>query len=490
LAAQPLLVYPDETVQSAGTVFSGDGSIPVHFLAGHPVEDATGVEELAFDAVTAAAMAIRADIVIAARGFDPVFVNGMEDIDLCLRLRDKPGGHFVVRPDSVVVHHESKTPGRNANIEANRLEFLARWDGRLPGPQVEPWNRAGFDVERFDEGKPLPISGRHTLRRPVLSRPQQRVESGPGAGLPRLRWALKISAPGGEGGSRWGDLAFAGDLAAGLRHWGQDVVLDRRPAHRRDSGRFDDVSVSLRGLAPAVVIPGATNIVWVISHPDDVEPDELAPPFDLRYAASPLWSEKMSARLDQPIRPLLQATNPDRFQPDGPRMDGLDVLFVGRTRGINRPIVRDAIAAGADLAVFGNGWDAFIDPQLIRSSHLPNDQVPAAYRGARIVLNDHWKDMAVHGFLSNRLFDAVACGARVVSDSVEGLSELFGPAVQTYAGVDDLAALIDPASDRWPDPATMADVAREVAAKHSFVARARTLLADVLDARGVQHDLR
>lgn len=487
IAAQPLLVYPDETIQSAGTVFSGEGSIPVHFLAGHPVEDAAGVDDITFDAITAAAMAIRADVAIAAHGFDPEYINGMEDVDLCLRLREYPGGHFVVRSESVVVHHESKTPGRMDRIEPNRLRFLDRWEGRLPGPQVEPWLGAGFEVQRFDEGKPLPVSGRHTMRTPVLARHPQLVDSGAGAGLPRLRWALKVSAPGGEGGSRWGDVAFAGDLAAGLRHWGQEVVIDRRPAHRRESSEhLDDVTLSLRGLAPAVTIPGATNIVWVISHPDDVELDELAG-FDLRYAASPVWAESAAALLGQPVNPLLQATNPERFRPDGSRLDGLDVVFVGRTRQVNRPIVRDAIAAGADLAVFGNGWEDFIDPRYIRARHLPNDEVPAAYRGARIVLNDHWADMAQQGFLSNRLFDAAACGARIVSDPVPGLVDTFGSTVQTYSTVDELQQLL---AERGPTEAERLALAKRIASDHSFVARARTLLADVLDQRGVEHRLR
>lgn len=481
LAVQPLLVYPDETIQSAGTVFSGEGSIPVHLLAGHPVEDAARVDDIEFAAITAAAMAIRADLALAARGFDPVFLNGMEDVDLCLRLRDDPGGHFVVRTDSVVVHYESKTPGRGKNIEPNRLTFLDRWEGRLPGPQTEPWQRAGFEVDGFDEGKPLPVSGRHTLRKPVLSRRARVVESGPAAGLPQLRWALKVSAPGGEGGSRWGDIAFARDLAAGLRHWGQEVVIDRRPAHRREtSEHLDDVTLSLRGLAPAVTIPGATNIVWVISHPDDVERDELAP-FDLRYAASPMWAASTAERLGQPVRPLLQATNPDRFRPDGPRLDRLDVVFVGRTRQVNRPIVRDAIAAGADLAVFGNGWEEFIDRKFIRARHLPNDEVPAAYRGARVVLNDHWADMSEHGFLSNRLFDAAACGAWIISDAVPGLMDVFGSTVETYSSVDDLTALLNGSG---PTEAERLALAERIASEHSFVERAHTLLNDVLRLRG------
>ena len=47
--------------------------------------------------------------------------------------------------------------------------------------------------------------------------------------------------------------------------------------------------------------------------------------------------------------------------------------------------------------------------------------------------------MRADGFVSNRLFDAVASGARVVTDPVDGLAELFGPSVQGYETPDDLA---------------------------------------------------
>ena len=98
--------------------------------------------------------------------------------------------------------------------------------------------------------------------------------------------------------------------------------------------------------------------------------------------------------------------------------------------------------------------------------------------------------MARLGFLSNRLFDAVACGTRVVTDPVSGVSEVFGPAVQVYESVDDLKALLDPHSDRWPSDDELVKTAAHIAEHHSFTARARTLLADVLDVRGVSHSLR
>lgn len=487
IAAQPLLRYPDGSIQSAGTLFLGSDAIPIHFLAGHPIEDLPPGPVLRFPAVTAACVAMRASDVLGAHGFDPVYANGMEDVDLCLRLAEKRGGDFAVCLNSTVSHHESKTPGRHAHVEANRREFFSRWDGKLPGADSTPWERAGLTVTGYtgtgEAGRLKQVS------RPLLARVARTVASGPTAGLPSLRWAIKIAAHGGPRGDIWGDVAFAEDLARGLRELGQEVVIDRRGAHSRPgSDQLDDVTLHLRGLVPAVAQHGdVTNVLWVISHPDLVEDTELSSEFDLVYSAGPAWAAESARRSGREVRTLLQATNPDRFQPTGPATAGLDVLFVGRTRGVFRPIVRDAIAVGADLAVFGDGWEAFIDPAFIRAEQLPNDDLPAAYRGARVVLNDHWADMAKLGFLSNRLFDAAACGARVISDPVPGLADVFGPTVQTYASVDELRTLL---ADPGPSESERRTLAERIAAEHSFLARARTLLADVLDVRGVPHDLR
>ena len=87
LGAQPLLLYPTGSIQSAGVAFPTCGGLPHAFLRGFPAEDAYGVEGLRFQALTGAALALRFSDAVALRGFDPVFTNGMEDVDLCHRLR-------------------------------------------------------------------------------------------------------------------------------------------------------------------------------------------------------------------------------------------------------------------------------------------------------------------------------------------------------------------------------------------------------------------
>lgn len=317
--------------------------------------------------------------------------------------------------------------------------------------------------------------------RPLLVRdPRARGSSG----RPRLRWALKNPAPASPRGDRWGDTFFLDSLADALRHLDQEVVVDRAEAHRRSSSdQLDDVTLTLRGRVPHAPVPGRTNILWVISHPDDVPDDEVAA-FDLVYGASRPWAETTAARTGRHVQPLLQATDAHRFHPDLPAADDVPadrVLFVGNHRGTGRPVVDDLLSVEAPLQVHGARWDGTRAASFVASSFVPNAELGGFYRAARFVANDHWPDMAAQGFVSNRAFDAAATGALVISDPVAGgFDDLFG-LVRSYTTQTELAELV--AGPDWLTPSERDAAARRVVAEHSFEARAAALLDDVLALR-------
>jgi GT2 family glycosyltransferase len=483
LGAQPLLLYPSGSIQSAGTAFPTCGGLPHAFLQGFPAEDADGVEGLRFQAVTAAALALRRADAVALRGFDPVFTNGMEDVDLCHRLAQRREGHFRVVPDVPVVHHESRTPGRYDKHLANRTVYLDRWQHVVaPRDDADLWSTRGLRVVDHEVGRPRHGEPpRLRVPRPVLVREArlQVTESR------RLRWAIKNAAPAGPGGDRWGDTSFAASLATALRGQGQDVVVDRRPEWDRVTGRHDDVVLVLRGLVRHDPSPEQVSLLWVISHPELVTPDE-AGGYDRVLAAGRPWAERQAREWAVPIEPLLQATDPERFHPDaGTPGTGEPVLFVGNSRRQLRPVVRDALVAGLPVAVYGDLWSGLVPDEVVRGRSIPNETLAAAYGSAGVVLNDHHEAMRLGGFVSNRLFDAVASGARVVTDPVDGLAELFGPTVQPYETVDDLARLatLDDPDAVFGDAAVRRAAADRVRREHSFSARAQRLVEVALEAR-------
>lgn len=484
----------DDSLAHAGHVPAGPGEAPWPLLAGQPAEDlAERAPALVVPMIATAPLILRpGDLALLDGVAAPGPGSG------CAAITATLGGAVLVLGT-----------GPAAEPLVVRRATGAAWDrsnpgdGRGAGDERGPGAGAG-DPDRSSDpdgpGDPGPWPALPPWAGPPIDLPSAGLTVLPGSAGPRIervepavgdvpdhprrrRWAIVVASPAGPGGLAWGDTHFAADLAAALRRHGQQVAVVRRPAAESPARGLDDVAVVLRGLVRVRPVPGPTSVLWVISHPDLVEPDEPGR-FDVVCAASAGWAARASSRFGVPVHPLLQATDPARFHPGLAEPDSGDrVLFVGNSRRQDRPMVRDALAAGADLAVYGAGWDA-LPPGVVRAPFLPPDRVGAAYRGAGVVLNDHWPDMAREGFVSNRLFDAVAAGARVVSDDAEGLRDVFGAAVRVVHGPDEVAAVLamDPDDIVGDDTARRAAAVR-IAAEHSFDARAATLI-DLVDRAG------
>lgn len=138
-AVGPLLLYPDGRNQHCGIFFSLFGN-PGHLYARFPGTHPALRRPHALQAITGACLALRRADFAACGGFHEGYRNGYEDMDLCLSLRRR-GLTLRVIPDSVVVHHEGRTPGRKEHNEANADLFAARW-----GDAVRP------DIHRLAGG--------------------------------------------------------------------------------------------------------------------------------------------------------------------------------------------------------------------------------------------------------------------------------------------------------------------------------------------------
>ncbi|HQR28348.1 MAG TPA: glycosyltransferase, partial [Nocardioides sp.] len=469
LGVQPLLLHPDDSVECAGVVLPRADGLPLPFLAGHPPEDALRTTDRAFPAVSATALLMRAGDLVELRGLD-ASLGELAGADLCLRAARLRPGRFLVEPAARAWHHDDHPAADPDTVAEHRRRFLERWRGALPATGPQRWGELGFEVRASTAGdgsaQALPAL---VVRRPAVPGP--------------LRWGLVLASPGGPEGDRWGDTHFGASLARALRAGGQEVVTYRHGAHDRGTASLDDVVLGIRGLDPVRPVPGAVSVLWVISHPDDVDPAELQD-FDLVFAASAPWAREMGDRSGRPVGVLQQATDvslrADLRRPVG---TGDVPVFVGTTHG-GRPrrIVADALATGVRFRAFGP-WRGRIPDELVGGGYVPNERLGSLYREHGLVLADHHADMARHGFVANRLYDAVASGARVVTDPVAGL-EVFEGAVQPYHDRAELAFLCSPQGRaRFPDEDTMAAIADRVALVHSFDARARVLLEAVLDVR-------
>ena len=143
---------------------------------------------------------------------------------------------------------------------------------------------------------------------------------------------------------------------------------------------------------------------------------------------------------ESPIEPLLQCTDPELFHPRGIAAHRRDRLRRQQPQRDPPGCRRARACAGIPVKVYGGDWEAFIPAASVVAERVPNEEVSPLYEGASVVLNDHWRDMRRDGFMSNRLFDVVAAGGRVLSDDVDGVSELFDGAAATYSSSTDLVA--------------------------------------------------
>ncbi|MEG5159452.1 tetratricopeptide repeat protein [Microcoleus sp. AT3-A2] len=266
-----------------------------------------------------------------------------------------------------------------------------------------------------------------------------------------FRISIKIGVPNWEVANEWGDYHFALAMKRAFERKGHSVRIDILPDWETPKGFGDDVAIVLRGLSSYKPKPYHINIMWNISHPDKISLSEYEQ-FDYVFVASLLYAEELKQTLKVPVAPLLQCTDPDLFYPDKSGIEKVgEILFVGNSRKVYRHILRDAIESGLAVDVYGTNWEPFLSPDYLKGQHIPNEVLRRYYTRCGVLLNDHWETMQKKGFISNRLFDAAACGAVIVSDKISGLEEVFDDVIITYSSPKELPAIVQTCLARHSD---------------------------------------
>ncbi|MGO4803842.1 glycosyltransferase [Arthrobacter sp. 2MCAF15] len=472
-AVQPLLTDPAGVVVSAGAGIHRN-SLAIPLFRGLNIADARRHSGRGVDELAAAAFMVRTEAFELLGRFNAIFAGEAAVTDFVRRLSRAEAGEFVVVGAAVAVDHSADAFAEHPSLAAADVGWLSA-SKEPTTPMDAHYRDIGLDILAFV----APRNPRLQPAAPIVAR--RTSGSDPAASL---RWAIKIGAEFSIGGDRWGDVPYAADLAAALTARGQEVVVDRVGALARPSNHLDDVVVVIRGLHRCDPQPGKTNILWAISRPDLIDREELLE-FDVVFGASRIWCEYVRSEWGIEAQYLPQATNPSRFHPtaateESPRYD---LTFVGGPRKpIGRKIVADCVELGQNVSVWGPRWEQFIPANMVVADFIDNDELAAVYRSSAVVLNDHFEDMARWGFVNNRLYDAVASGARVISDDVDGIDEIFKGAVRTYTSTEQLAEILaDPSG--FPDDSEMAAISQMIRDEHNFDKRAETLLGVVREHR-------
>ncbi len=149
-AVQPKLLYPDDTIQSIGVAFSNKSSLGLNLYSNIKLEDDILNQDRYLQAVTGACLGIRAKDFALVKGFDTSYINGQEDIDLCLKLVKSTNRYCKYISNSTVYHYESKSKGRGRFVAQNRKVFIKRWSKYIK-PDIElQYSKDGFKIIEWE----------------------------------------------------------------------------------------------------------------------------------------------------------------------------------------------------------------------------------------------------------------------------------------------------------------------------------------------------
>jgi len=139
--AGPKLLYPDGKIQHAGVAFTDKG-MPRHIYRRFDSNFPPANRKKEYQAVTGACLAIKKEIFDRVGGFDEKYINGLEDVDLCFKVR-KSGFRVMYCPKSVVVHHESVGKDRFKYLYRNIEYYQSKWPN-VKADEDDIYRRDGF----------------------------------------------------------------------------------------------------------------------------------------------------------------------------------------------------------------------------------------------------------------------------------------------------------------------------------------------------------
>jgi GT2 family glycosyltransferase len=365
--------------------------------------------------VTGALLAMRADEFREIGGFPQHYFYGGEDVELSVLVHTRLGKRVVCRNDVVALHYRgyARLTHRGAAILPRVYE-----NERLLNKRIGYYNRKRYQASILCGGN------NDSLYRGVIG--FICLDAGPfcrsGEYFTALELANEYSALSGcdttfiTPDDDWYDLEGIDCLV---------VML-----HEYDLGQ-------IRNKAPHLTI-----IVWARNHFDLWLADERLSSVDLVLASSRSFCDALMEQRNIPAKLFKIATNP-AWAASGIAVEKFraDAVFNGSNAGAQR-----AFGAGYDpqlfdgqVKVIGAGWEN--TPAVAQAWVGAADyaSMPDVYASATIVIDDANPSARAWGGTNSRVFDALAAGCLVVSNSDASSEADFAGKLPTWRTMAELA---------------------------------------------------
>lgn len=405
----------------------------------------TNPSAIEVDGVHINGLMISRELFNSVGGFDTAYNNSYYDADLCLTLKMKGLKNYCIKSTMLYKNYaQNLTKKQPEDIYV----FRGKWQYAIA---------SGYFKQDAPTNTPLELNDKEI---DILG-----------------------SMPDDETAKFWGDLHYANALAASFTKLGYKAnVVARHNWYNKSTAKY---VIVLRGLYPyykSVITPDKVLMTWTISHPDIITRTELERS-DYIFYASKLMQQKFTDKykLTTPSDVLQQCTDPNVMKCTEGNSKSPELLFIGNSRRIFRPVLKDLLPTEHELHVYGRHWDEFPEVQAhVIDKFMDNDKVGQAYHDAQILLNDHWDDMREYGIISNRIFDALAVGAFVITDHVADMEDTLRDCLVSYTDAADLKNKIDYYLANPDARDVIAQKGKEtVLANHTFDQRAATIMQKI-----------
>lgn len=233
--------------------------------------------------------------------------------------------------------------------------------------------------------------------------------------------------------------------------------------------------------------PGLVTVAWARNWFDRWANCPWIADYDLLLASSRRAVDFLSRRTGKLARLLRIAANVNRFHP-GLRADApqLDYVFTGSYWQADRDVVAAFAALPRTLrgAIYGKHWDAVPELSHLARGFVPYRDIHQIYQQSVIVVDDANHVTKDWGAANSRVFDALAAGCLVITNSRPVSDEVFDGRLPVYHNPQALATLLDRYLSNADERIALArDLRQTVLARHGYQHRALEFVWHLQGAR-------
>jgi len=167
--------------------------------------------------------------------------------------------------------------------------------------------------------------------------------------------------------------------------------------------------------------------------------------YSIILASSKIASDFMGLRLGRYVWRLPIATNDNKFgKLHRYEKDEFDFVFTGSYWGSKRDVdyALRQIDPKFHGAIFGRHWEKVPELTRLYRGFISYEDLPGIYGRSTVVIDDANHATKVWGAANSRVFDALAAGCLVITNSQTVSDEFFDSELPVYGSADHLQALL------------------------------------------------